>query len=362
MSSAKLLNLIAVSTLAILACSFGASPVTALSVDTTHLAARGHGHAALAKKRRGNNAKRCKPRPASSSAGKPATTPNSPSNTTQPAPATTAKPAPATTTKASTGGSSSGSGTNNQGGNTSSNGGVGKVGLAWVGNNGAALSHFKSDKTGPIYSWSPWKPEGADEAGFKFLPMLWGNKQISDFKKLVVEKYADTVLGFNEPNQDGQSNMSPEAAASLWKQYIDPLKNKGYNLISPACTNAPSGKDWMKKFIDACNDCQLDGIAIHFYGTDPQQMISYMQDMHSTFQKPIWPTEFACQNFGGGAQCSTAQVFDFMKTVKSFMDNTDWVAHYFAFGALSDMGNVNPANQLLGGNGYPTQLGQLYIS
>lgn len=28
--------------------------------------------------------------------------------------------------------------------------------------------------------------------------MLWGEKQVSDFKKLVVKGYANTVLGFNE--------------------------------------------------------------------------------------------------------------------------------------------------------------------
>ena len=31
-------------------------------------------------------------------------------------------------------------------------------------------------------------------------------------------------------------------------------------------------------------------------------------------------------------------------------------------GALSNMGNVNSLNQLLGSNGYPTDLGYLYIN
>jgi len=67
-----------------------------------------------------------------------------------------------------------------------------------------------------------------------------------------------------------------------------------------------------------------------------------------------------------------------MTTVKNFMDGTSWVAHYFAFGkllrprlflfyrrlagVLSNMGNVNPLNQLMGSNGYPNDLGYFYLN
>lgn len=102
--------------------------------------------------------------------------------------------------------------------------------------------------------------------------------------------------------------------------------------------------------------------------------------MHTTFNKPIWVTEFACQNFSGGAQCTWDQVFDFMRKVTAFMDGASFVQEYFAFGeclciwyvfflsfsrnpvgAMHDMFNVNPDNQLLGGDGKPTDLGRLYI-
>jgi len=84
--------------------------------------------------------------------------------------------------------------------------------------------------------------------------------------------------------------------------------------------------------------------------------------MHNTFNKKIWVTEFAAQNFGGsGGQANYGQVFDFMRKVTAFMDNTPWVENYFAFGAMHDMFNVNPANQLLAGNGHPTDLGRIYI-
>jgi hypothetical protein len=361
MATAKLLNLIAVSTLAILAASFGATPVTAVSVDTTHLGARSHAHAALAKKRRGNGSKRCKPRSTTSPAAA-----TKPTTTTTPAPAkTTSKAAAATTSKASSGSGSSSSGSSS-GTNTSGSSGLGKgkASLAWGVNDNTALKNMANGgKVGALYTWAPWIPDITKSLNIRPCPMLWGEKQIGQFTSTVKEGYADCVLGFNEPNQAGQSDMDPAYAAQLWKQYIQPLKAKGYTLVSPAPTNAPSGKVWLQNFLKACNGgCHLDAIAVHFYGTDPEAMKSYLTDMHNTFGINIWPTEFACQNFGGGAQCSKDQVWSFFQTIKPWMDSQNWIDYYFAFGAMYDLGNVNPLNALLGGNKYPTDLGYFYLN
>ncbi|KIK08407.1 glycoside hydrolase family 128 protein [Laccaria amethystina LaAM-08-1] len=348
--AAKLLNLIALSSLAILACSWGPTATNALSVDTPHnIAARHHG--VIAKKKRGTTARRCKPRPASlSSAAKPTTTP-----APAPAPTTTPKANPATSTKAS-----GGSGTpSNTGGY---NGPPGKVGLAYAGPDDGTISHFITPKVTAIYNWSPWAPASAAALGLEFMPMLWGPKQIGDFTQLVKPGYAKTVLGFNEPNQSGQSNLDPGYAAQLWQQYIQPLKNQGYALVTPACTNAPSGKQWYQSFFSACTGCTFDIIAVHYYGTSPQDFINYITDIHNTFNLDVFVTEFACQNFGGGAQCSDSDVTNFMDTVTGFMDSTSWVKKYFAFGLQHDMVGVNPANQLLASNGYPTALGKDYIN
>ncbi|KAF8076205.1 glycosyl hydrolase catalytic core-domain-containing protein [Lyophyllum atratum] len=359
MAVTKLLNLLAVSSLAILACSYGATPVTALTVDTHHVGrSPAHAHAGLAKKKRAANPKRCRPR-VSSTVVKPTVAP-----TTAPAPVTT-KPAttkPATTKPPAPTTSSNPPPPTNGGGNTGSDGGVGKVGLAWPQDDDKALANFKTGKVSPIYTWSPWIPSAAKKLGFEPIPMFWGEKQATDFKRLVVKGYAHTVFGFNEPNQQGQSDMTPQRGAQLWQQYIQPLKAQGYSLISPACTNAPSGKKWLQDFFGACKGCTADGVALHFYGTDPQAMINYLIDMHNTFNLPIWPTEYACQNFGGGKQCSKDDVFNFMSKTKKFMDETPWLKHYFAFGAMYDMGNVNPLNQLLGNDGRPTDLGYMYIN
>jgi len=125
--ASKLLNLIALSSLAILACSFGATPVNALSVDSSvHARSLGH-HNLVAKKKRAES-RRCKPRPASTSTTTTVSTtskaPTAPS--TQPNPPPPPAPAPPPST----------------------GGGGGKVGLAWNNGNQNNLGNFVTKKVG----------------------------------------------------------------------------------------------------------------------------------------------------------------------------------------------------------------------
>jgi hypothetical protein len=126
--------------------------------------------------------------------------------------------------------------------------------------------------------------------------------------------------------------MSPGAAVSMWKEYIDPLADKGYTLMSPACTNGPSGIAWYKSFFAECTGCRIHALAVHYYGTDATDMINYLIELHDTFNMNIWVTEFACQDFSYRTTCSNA--YEFLGTVKTFMDNTEWIGAYFAFGTI----------------------------
>jgi hypothetical protein len=67
--------------------------------------------------------------------------------------------------------------------------------------------------------------------------------------------------------------------------------------------------------------------------------------MHSTFNLPIWVTEWACQNYNNGPQCSSDSVAAFMNQTQSFMDQTDWVERYSWFGAMENMQGVNQVRQ-----------------
>jgi hypothetical protein len=61
------------------------------------------------------------------------------------------------------------------------------------------------------------------------------------------------------PNQNGQSNMTPEEGVKLWKEYIEPMKAHGYKLCSPATSSAPNGYTWVEEFFKICgpDKCQV---------------------------------------------------------------------------------------------------------
>lgn len=158
MAALRLLNLLAVTSLAILACSFNAVPANALSFQSSHDAhpqIRAH-NAILKKKRTNSNSKRCKPRPAPTPAAAEA-----PSPTSESKPAKTSESSGNGNSGGSSGGSSggnsggnsgnSGSGSGNSGGNSgggsggsSSGGGSGKIGIAWSNPNDNEIRNVKT--------------------------------------------------------------------------------------------------------------------------------------------------------------------------------------------------------------------------
>jgi len=359
MAPIKLLNLLAISSLAILACTFGATPANALATEHHQFARHAvYGHDGIARRKRDNAAsKRCKARPSSSAPSSSTSSYVAPSSTvkaTKAAPTTLApsyqKVSSSSAAPASTSAASSG------------NTGSGKVGLAWPNGDDSSLKNYKTDKVNWLYTWSPDIPDSARSLGFEVVPMLWGENQVSEFSQKVVKGYANYVLGFNEPDQSGQSNMTPQRAAQLWKQYIDPLQYQGYKLISPAVTSAPYGKTWMQEFFANCTGCHFDALAMHWYDVSGDAFIAYVEDFHKTFNLPIWVTEYACQNFNGGAQCSDSEIASFMGQTTSFMDGADYVQAYMWFGAMHDMQGVNTGNQLMASSGSPTQLGYQFIN
>ncbi|KAF5370124.1 hypothetical protein D9758_001227 [Tetrapyrgos nigripes] len=239
-------------------------------------------------------------------------------------------------------GSSSGDNSGSSGQSSSSsggNGGRGKPCLAWPNGDDVGDSLFPNSR--------PPRPTPTHKLGFDFWPMLWGPRQIPDFQRLVVPGYANVVLDFNEPNVPKiiQYALDPQSAAGLWKQYIQPLTSKGYQLVSPAVSNfPPAGKEWMKDFFAACDGCSFDAQAVHWYDISFESLKDFLQDYHDTFKHRIWLTEISSAMIQA---TDVGTIQKFMGQATSWMDSQPWVEHYCWFGAMHDMQNVNPANQLM---------------
>jgi len=339
---AALLRIFAVSSLCILICSLSFAPSTALAHT---IAGRDtlRAHGSIAKRKRALQRRRCKAKgltkpTATETATSSTSTTNKKTTTTSKKPtATPSAPKPV------------------QDANK-------KVGIAWANPDDTQIKFWAQPKVGHLYTWSPYCPPEAKQNGISCCPQLWGYKSVDQFQSLVKPGYADCALGPNEPNFPGQANIAPGDAVTLWRDNMDPLHNDGYFLVSPACTNGQDGKDWMVQFMQQCTGCHIDAVSLHYYGTDPNDFISWVTDFHTTWGKPIWVTEVACQNFGSGPQCSASQTKDFLDKITGWMDSQSWVQQYFWFGVLHDMSGVNTDNQLIQDNGQPNSLGWDYLT
>ncbi|KAF8070086.1 glycosyl hydrolase catalytic core-domain-containing protein [Lyophyllum atratum] len=239
-----------------------------------------------------------------------------------------------------------------------------KAGLAWPNGNSVDIEQFRgTGKVSWYYSWSPY----SIDADLEYIPMLWGQKSVDQFTSTINETIArhgvKAVLGMNEPQQTGQSNLTPADGATMWKTYLEPLRAQGIRLGSPAPSSAPSGKIWLQDFFTACDGgCTVDFIALHWYDVNATRFIEYVEDFYNTFQRPLWVTEWACQNYNDvDKQCSQDDIVLFLDKTQSFMDNAAYVERYSWFGAMTDMQGVNPGDALMDREGKINALGKQYI-
>lgn len=142
MAFAKLINLFAISSLAVLLCTLNASPVTALSENghAMRMAKRHHGIDVAKRTKRSSSGKRCRPKTSTSVSIAATTAVTKAASTTQ-EPEKTTSTKSASSSKSTTTSSSSSSGSSS-GGSSFTPSGNGKVGLAWPNGNDPSLSQY----------------------------------------------------------------------------------------------------------------------------------------------------------------------------------------------------------------------------
>ncbi|CAE6463892.1 unnamed protein product [Rhizoctonia solani] len=263
-----------------------------------------------------------------------------------------------------------------------------KTGLAWGGGD-ADITQYESSKVTWYYTWGPnnWVQGGGN---LEYVPMFWGPKNADTFRTYVSESTIVSngikhVLGMNEPEQVGQSNLSATDAVQWWQTYMEPLRQYNVSLGSPAMSAATRSKQWLIDFAAACEPyggCNYDFLAlrkysiprsklrsyvdidrdIDWYGINTTKFTAYLEDMHATFpDKPIWLTEFACHNFQeGGPQCTYADAVSFMNTTQAWLDQQDWIHRYAWFGAMKQP-VINNVNALMDPSGLINDLGKQYV-
>ncbi|KAJ7163549.1 glycoside hydrolase [Mycena crocata] len=239
-----------------------------------------------------------------------------------------------------------------------------KAGIAGGGDASDVAQFMTTGKVSWYYTWGL----SSVDTELEFVPMLWGQRQVAQWSDsteginaTIAERKPTAILGMNEPQEKGQSNLTPQEGADMWRTYIEPFHAQGLRLGSPAPSSAPSGKTWIQDFLTACNGgCSVDFIALHYYDVNATKFAQYLTDFHDTFQRPIWVTEWACQNFNKGPQCTAPEIAAFLNETQAFMDANDWVERYSWYGVMREI-NINPDDAMMDGDGKINDLGKQYI-
>lgn len=168
--------------------------------------------------------------------------------------------------------------------------------------------------------------------------MLWGDApEWTDSWDANAEDALNTgsvaLLSFNEPDNTGQANMTPEQAASSHAAWMN--KYQGRALIgAPAITNSGDpgqGLEWLQGFMDACNaqedGCAVDFCPVHWYSEAQYQdtLFTHLESAHDICDgKPIWLTEFAPVN-------SDSELVSFVEDVIPQLEALDYLHAYSYF-------------------------------
>ncbi|TFK26771.1 hypothetical protein FA15DRAFT_256539 [Coprinopsis marcescibilis] len=221
------------------------------------------------------------------------------------------------------------------------------------------------------YNWANIPPAYLATSNLPFIPMQWGAGAIENFVDTVRAQGADTILGYNEPDFANESNMDPEQAASLWMTFIEPLKEHGVRLGGPAVTAAGTGRPWLQRFFQACSNCTIDFLPVHWYGVGVTGFYDYLWAIHNDYPDlPIWVTEYAdtSSNVTGAVllrrpalkltRCFV-EVYNFMNETIRYLDETEWVERYAWFGFFRP--EPNTYYNMLREDGGFNALGELYF-
>ena len=188
------------------------------------------------------------------------------------------------------------------------------------------------------YTWAPDHQGIISPHGVGFVPMIWGTGSVTTANLQEVKREPSRyLLGFNEPDNAGQSNMTPAQALALWPKLVATEKILG----SPAvATSAATQGAWLDKFMRGARarHLRVNFIAVHWYGGDfvtsqaVQQLKSYLVAIHARYRRPIWLTEFALINFSNGVSFPTpSQQAAFVTAAARMLQGLPYLQRYAWF-------------------------------
>ncbi len=163
------------------------------------------------------------------------------------------------------------------------------------------------------------------------------------------------VLGYNEPDQPDQSNMTVAQVLAGWPE----IYKTGLRVGSPAYANPWNG---LFEFVDSCDarNYRLDFIAVHCYwgGKSPQNWYNDLKVIYDRCgQRPLWITEWnnganwTSEWWPSGTAEQQAKQLNDLKAILHVLDTTKIVERYSIYNWVEDKraillnGQLTPAGE-----------------
>jgi hypothetical protein len=162
------------------------------------------------------------------------------------------------------------------------------------------------------------------------------------------------ALGFNEPDQANQANMSVESAVAQWPNLVQ----SGLRVGAPAVSDsgvAGQGLDWLYDFMDEVDALgyRVDFVPVHFYKCNwsATQYYNWLLGIYQRTGRPVWVTEFNNgANWCSGTPPTLAQNATRINEFLDMLENAPFVERYAIYnwvGAeramVADNGTLTPA-------------------
>lgn len=101
--------------------------------------------------------------------------------------------------------------------------------------------------------WYNWGPNGG-------VPMIWNASQIG--REITPDRW---LMGFNEPDQAGQADMTPLEGATAWRELEEAYPDR--SLVSPGVSRLGWLEEWRQAYIDTYGEPpRVDALGFHCYG------------------------------------------------------------------------------------------------
>eukprot|EP01084_Bolivina_argentea_P240379 403864_1 len=209
---------------------------------------------------------------------------------------------------------------------------------------------------------STYKTSGCNPLPFQeFIPSIYGYYGATNYSYNYIESNTSYLMGFVEPNNKYQSNLSPTKAVNGWK-IIQSVWGSTHKLISPSaiqchgsvCNTQPI--TWFDNFFKICNgSCQVDILSTHTYSSNVTQTMQYLQSL-SKYNLPIWLSALSCFNVSANTLCDEYEQEQYMKELIPKLEASSLIERYSWSISRSD--NVNSLLEYLE---YPAELTTLGV-